>query len=445
MRSPRPGSGLEMDVLKRTGSTAKHDAQGKPRRLPYAVSGYLLAALLTLFPAGCVGSTGTNPSPSGALSVGRTEIASPIVTPTPTAAPSFVATGSMNVARMDFTATLLLDGTVLVAGGSLGEGAAQTYLASAEIYNPATGKFTATGSMKTARAGQTATRLKDGRVLIAGGGGCANGNTCGGSDTQLLASAELYDPATGAFTRTGSMSAGRDRATATLLADGRVVVAYGGNTGHATAELYDPASGKFTRTGIVLDFNNDATATRLADGKVLFIGSLVDGPAAEVYDPETGSSTTIPYALSLDAAPSALYNGQSFTRTAAQTATLLNDGHVLLFAGGYLETFDPSAQRFTPAGFLSPPGQWNDPTATLLADGRVLFEGGWTPGAGDNMSPAVSSASTYEPNKSSHQVGSMTTARLYETATLLFDGSVLIAGGTADQENALASAELFKP
>jgi hypothetical protein len=124
---------------------------------------------------------------------------------------------------------------------------------------------------------------------------------------------------------------------------------------------------------------------------------------------------------------------------------LLNDGHVLLFAGGYLETFDPSAQRFTPAGFLSPPGQWNDPTATLLADGRVLFEGGWTPGAGDNMSPAVSSASTYEPNKSSHQVGSMTTARLYETATLLFDGSVLIAGGTADQENALASAELFKP
>ena len=428
------------------------------RRASTGLSLVAVVLLAAIGPEGCASSStglATTSSPPAVATASQPLSASPASSPagprlspspSPSAAPlTFVATGSMNAARMDFTATLLIDGTVLVAGGSSGEGAAQTYLASAEIYDPGTGKFAATGSMEAARAGQTATRLKDGRVLIAGGGGCANGNTCGGSDTQLLASAELYDPTTGAFTRTGSMSVGRDRATATLLTDGRVVVAYGENAGHATAELYDPASGKFSRTGKVLDFNNDATATRLADGKVLFIGSLVTGPAAEIYDPATGSSTTIPYVLSPDAAPSALYNGQSFTSTAAQTATLLNDGHVLLFAGGYLETFDPSSKAFAPAGFLSAPGRWNGPTATLLTDGRVLISGGWTPGTGDNMSPAVSSASIYEPNKSAHQVGSMTTARLYETATLLSDGGVLIAGGTADQETALASAELLKP
>jgi hypothetical protein len=445
MRSTGLGRGLGMDGSKRTGRIATHDAQAKPRRLPYTTSGFVLAALLTLFPAGCVGPTGPSPSPSGAPSVAQTAIPSPIVTPIPTPAPTFVATGRMNTARMDFTSTLLLDGTVLIAGGALDEGAAQTYLASAELYDPATGEFTATGSMTTARAGQTATRLKDGRVLIAGGGDCAKGDTCGGSDVQVLASAELYDPATGAFTRTGSMSTGRNEATATLLSDGRIVVAYGENTAPARAELYDPVSGKFTRTGKVLDFNNDATATRLADGRVLFIGSLVTGPAAEVYDPATGTSTTISYALSPDAAASALYNGQSFARTAPQTAALPKDGHVLLFTGGYLETYDPATERFTPAGFLSPPGQWNNPTATLLADGRVLFDGGWTPGTGDNMSPAVASAGVYEPTKGPSVIGSMTTARLYETASLMSDGSVLIAGGTADQENALSSAELFKP
>jgi hypothetical protein len=422
------------------------------RRRAVGAACVALAAILAVIGlAGCAGLA-TNPSAqlSAAPSIQATLAASTtpsptaMPSPTPTPQPAWVATGSMNAARMDSTATPLLDGTVLVAGGSLGEGAAQTYLASAEIYDPTTGKFTATGSMKTARAGQTATRLNDGRVLIAGGGGCAKGNTCGGSATQLLTSAELYDPASGVFTSTGSMSVGRDRATATLLADGRVVVAYGENAGHATAELYDPATGKFTRTGKVLDFNNDATATRLADGKVLFIGSLVSGPAAEIYDPATGSSTTIPYVLSPDAAASALYKGQAFARTAAQTATLLTDGRVLLFAGGYLETYDPATEGFTPAGFLSPPGQWNDPTATLLNDGRVLFEGGWTPGTGDNQSPAVATAGMYEPTRGPYLIGSATTARLYETATLLPDGSVLIAGGTADQESALSSAEMFK-
>ena len=434
-----------MDGSIRTGIwSALSRALARPRRLRHTMSRCVLIGVLTLSVAGCVGSTGMNSSPSGMRTAVPTAIASPIVLPTPTPQPTFVATGSMNVARMDFTATPLPDGTVLVAGGMVDEGVAPTVLASAEIYNPATGKFTAAGSMETARSGQTATRLKDGRVLIAGGGGCANSNTCAGSERKLLASAELYDPATGAFTRTGSMSVGRDGATATLLADGRVLVAYGENTGHATAELFDPASGKFARTGKVLDFNNDVTATRLADGKVLFIGSLVDGPAAEIYDPATGSSTTISYALSPDAAASALYKGQAFDRTAAQTATLLKDGRVLLFVGGYLETYAPATETFTPAGFLSPPGQWNDPTATLLADGRVLFEGGWTPGAGDNQSPAVATAGMYEPGKGPYLVDPATTARLYETATLLSDGSVLIAGGTADQQSALSSAELFK-
>jgi hypothetical protein len=131
----------------------------------------------------------------------------------------------MTTGRMNPSVTLLSNGRVLIAGGS-GSAVAGRPLASAETFNPTTLAFTATGSMATARDGMTATRLKDGRVLIAGGDD---------------GSAELYNPATGKFSAAGQMIADRTGATATLLPDGRVYIA-GGGTGPdaSSAEIYQP-------------------------------------------------------------------------------------------------------------------------------------------------------------------------------------------------------------
>ena len=141
-------------------------------------------------------------------------------------------------ARFYHTMTLLPDGKVLVTGGHNGV----DIFASSELYDPATGKWSATGSLNKARTAHTATLLADGKVLVAGG---FNNND--------LASAELYDPVTGTWTTTGRLVRKRSVHTATLLHDGRVLVA-GGSTGTsgrhlASAELYDPTSGTWSVTG----------------------------------------------------------------------------------------------------------------------------------------------------------------------------------------------------
>jgi hypothetical protein len=149
----------------------------------------------------------------------------------------------MRDVRSRETATLLPDGRVLVAGGS--GGSANT--ASAEIYDPKTGTFSATGAMAAARDAQTATLLSDSRVLVAGG------ETSDGQASR--ATAELYDPKTGTFTATGPMATPRSGHTATLLADGRVLLAGGSDRGLmswpsvTSAELYDPKTGAFASTG----------------------------------------------------------------------------------------------------------------------------------------------------------------------------------------------------
>ena len=137
---------------------------------------------------------------------------------------TFQKTGSMNVARISHTATLLLNGDVLVAGGdnsSLGDG----YLASAEFYNPSTGSWTLTGTMTTARQRHQAVLLPSGEVLVAGGENASG----------TLASAELYNPSTGTWTPTGSMNTARSGFSLTLLANGQVLAVQG-----TSAELYNP-------------------------------------------------------------------------------------------------------------------------------------------------------------------------------------------------------------
>jgi len=160
---------------------------------------------------------------------------------------TFQPTASMSVARSGATATLLGDGDVLEAGGGT---------AAAELYNPSTRRWSETGQMSTVRTNATATLLDDGEVLLAGG--CCEA----GHPRQGLTSAELYDPTTGTWSATGSMNVGRVGATATLLNDGDVLVAGGSCNGSGygcdegsflknlnSAELYDPASGKWSLTG----------------------------------------------------------------------------------------------------------------------------------------------------------------------------------------------------
>ncbi|MEV6569367.1 Kelch repeat-containing protein [Streptomyces kronopolitis] len=151
---------------------------------------------------------------------------------------TFTATGSMTTARQFQTATRLDDGAALITGGNNGSG---VVLASAELYDPASGTFTATGTMTTPRELQTATLLANGTVLITGG---ISG------PGAVLASAELYEPASGTFTSTGNMTTPRSAQTATLLTNGTVLIT-GGDNGMAvlaSAELYDPATGTFTTT-----------------------------------------------------------------------------------------------------------------------------------------------------------------------------------------------------
>jgi PKD repeat protein len=188
---------------------------------------------------------------------------------------AWTRTGDMNVAREAPAAVLLRDGRVLVAGGFGVSPFAS--LASAEVFDPATGTWTVTGSMHDPRmwtfddisAGGFLTLLSDGRVFTAGGL-----NRCGTSASCAIAylqSAEIYDPATGAWTVTGALAKGRSRFQMATLSDGRVVAAGGwdGTVTVGTAEVYDPAIGAFSPAGTLTTARMDFTATSLADGRVL--------------------------------------------------------------------------------------------------------------------------------------------------------------------------------
>ena len=286
----------------------------------------------------------------------------------------FSATASMSVARPGATATLLADGKVLVAGGCCH---ASSNLSSAELYDPGTGTWSPTGSMVHPRSYHTATSLPDGEVLVAGG--ACNGTAYGcdsGSSLVNQSSAELYDPATGTWSATGSMRAGRDLATATLLKNGKVLVAGGFNncdddfcSDLAESELYDPATGTWARTGNLPTPVEQQTATLLDGGLVLVAGGLNEGgfgrggisAGAALYDAATGTWTaTSPM-------PAAHYG---------QSASLLKNGWVLVEGGqsAAAEVYEPARGIWVEPGALSTPR--TGASATVLADGNVLVAGG---------------------------------------------------------------------
>ncbi|MGB7749167.1 MAG: kelch repeat-containing protein [Verrucomicrobiia bacterium] len=178
-------------------------------------------------------------------------------------AASWVTNSPMTTTRQYQTATLLPNGKLLIVGGVNG-----TYLSSTELYDPATGKCMTTGALNTGRAYHTATLLPNGKVLVAGG---ENPSSPG----IYLSSAELYDPTAGTWTTTGSLATSRAHHTATLLPNGKVLVAGGYNFSYpASAELYDPATGKWTTSGALKTARDLHTATLLPNGQVLVAGGI---------------------------------------------------------------------------------------------------------------------------------------------------------------------------
>ena len=324
----------------------------------------------------------------------------PSPTQTPSLAPGFAWTGTGTTAD---AAALEGTATLLADGRVLFAGSCST---SAEVYDPSTGAFTPTGSMTVARAASAATRLQDGRVLFTGGSGC------GDADTGIRDSAEVYDPSTGTFSPTGSMHTPRESHASTLLADGRVLIT-GGLTGPAAA-----GSG-----GVTL------AAFRLVDTSANVLKT------AEIYDPATGTFSK---------------TGSMSSIRDQHTATLLPDGHVLVVGGGgegyasvsSADLFDPATGTFSKTGSMKT-GRYVH-TATLLQDGRVLITGGRSP-----ESSVYASAEVYDPATGRFSsTGTMDDGRQQHTATLLQDGRVLVTGGywsDGQKWRVLSSTEIYDP
>jgi N-acetylneuraminic acid mutarotase len=348
------------------------------------------------------------------------------------------AAANLITGREEHTATLLQNSTVLVAGGTDGRGDA---LASAELYNPKTNRWMSAGTMATTRLDHTATLLPNGKVLVVGG-----------LDTSFpsnsLASAELYDPKTRAWSSAASMAIGRARHTATLLPDGRVLVVGGLSVTlrdgglfpnqPVGAEIYDPAIDRWSRTGPMSSDRLDHTATLLHDGRVLIAGGLDSNNAsrsdAEIYDPKQN----------LWVAVASMTTGREL-----QTATLLANGDVLLVGGQAPETdpsypygviptatsdvYAPGVDRWSPVASMSAPRI--EHTSTLLRNGTVLVVG--------NAVPGTSRAEVYDPTRNRWSSISEPMHRYHHTATQLPDGRVLVVGGYGIES--LASVLLYDP
>jgi hypothetical protein len=354
-----------------------------------------------------LGSTSVTASFGDASASATVDVTTDTWTPAATMPTSRIAGASV---------TTLADGSVLVIGGA-GDGAAGT--TAVDLYDPLAGRWLAAGTraaMTTARSAHTATLLADGRVLVAGG------SSPGGSLAQGYTnntSAEIYDPARNAWTSAAPMTVARAHHTATLLANGQVLVT-GGEDDHyvpvASAELYDPVADAWTPVqSPMASPRSTQTATLLPGGQVLVAGGfdIVAGvltplAVAELYDPVLGAFTA--------AAPTSLAH-------AGHTATMLADGRVLVAGGGngQAELYDPATGQW-----LATPGMASARTgqaAVLLPWAQVLLAGG---------TQAAPNAEHYDVAGGLWTAASaMSVNRPTPLAALLPDGSVLVCGGAA--------------
>ena len=329
-------------------------------------------------------------------------------------------TGSMSIGHNQHTATLLLNGKVLVAGGSAASGVTNI----CELYDPVTGTWSLTGSLGASRNQHTATLLPSGKILVAGGQGLS----------AVLSSVEIYDPATGVWTTTNSLAGARHSHTATLLTNGLVLIA-GGNNGSGylqSSEIFNPGSGTWSASGTMASARFRHTATLLPNGKVLVAtgGNGVFLSTSELFNPATGTWTAIAVAMSGAHADS--------------SAVLLPSGKVLL-AGGFstantptaiAETYDPVANAWSATTSLVTARYYN--TLTLMANGKVLVAGGTT-------GSATTSTELYDVTSPSWALtNALVTARTAPAATLLPNGKVLVAGGQTGS-GVTNTSEIFDP
>ena len=280
-------------------------------------------------------------------------------------------------------AQVVAEGThlALFTGGYLGN-----VLSTATLYDHAAGT-THDLTMTAARTQHTQTRLNDGRVLVVGGFGPT---PPGAGATTTWSSAELFDPASRAFTATGSMATPRGNHSAALLPDGRTLISGGEqSTVRQSSEIYNPVTGTFAPAANMVAARTLHSATVLLDGRILIAGG--QGPAGERY--------------------------------------------------ASAEVFDPATGQYSAVASPMSVGHGNGHTATMLADGRVLIVGGWRQlieptAAADLFNPATN---TFTP------AGSMSIPRFGHEAALLADGRVIVVGGQSDEGDVLSSSEIFDP
>ncbi len=344
------------------------------------------------------------------------------------AAGSVVTASAMRAPRAAHTATTLRDGRVLVAGGFTNE---ENAVSGAELFDPAGGRFTALPRMRTLRHSHTATLLPDGKVLLVGG------YTVGSS---VLAAAELFDPATNRFTSTGSLGAARAGHVAVALPNGKVLIA--GGVGPAwrflsSAELYDPATGRFTPTGSMTIARESHAAVLLQSGQVLVVGGhqgrradITLYTSAESYDVASGTFRKV---------------GDMRVRRHKHDAVLLRDGRVLITGGtderdmdgvyNSTELFDPTSSTFTMGPDLVRPRYKHSGSAVLLANGTVLIAGGAT------------HAETFDPRARTFALvpGNSPMAGQFSAVAPITGGGALITGGYGGGTGPRTSAWVYRP
>ena len=366
-----------------------------PAPVPSLVPGPSTALIAPVVPAGSWEPVDSPGIPPGGLALtdadfGRTMVIGEEVRLFDPIDGTWTTIAQPHLARRSPAVAGLPDGRVLIAGGQPMDANLGSTTGSAELYSPRADRWTEIDSMATTRAfGMTATTLRDGRILVVAG-----------TEYAALPSAELFDPASGIWTTTGSMHEARSGHTATLLADGRVLVT-GGSIVHTsalrTAEIFDPATGAWSTVAPMSAERTGHTSTLLDDGSVLVTGGHLATDDASLT--------------------------QEFT------AYPLGDGPL-----ASAQRFDPATGRWTPAGTMAV-GRYGH-TATLLSDGMVLVAGGVT---ADGSTPA---AEVYDPVAGTWLPATdMSRARHGQVAAGQPDGSVLVVGG--DQAGGRASAERF--
>lgn len=337
--------------------------------------------------------------------------------------PEWATADGLGVPRGQHQATLLAGGRVLVTGGASSNFEEDAGLASAELYDPPTDSWGATGAMSTPRFEHVSERLPDGRVLVAGG-----------RTTWLgpgIPSAETFDPVTGLFAATGSMGVGRAAPASVVLGSGRVLVTGGVDAGDnvvGTAQTYDGASDTWAPAGSFIDARSHHTVTLLVDGRVLLIGghqnlpqSAGDYPiSASIYDETVGGWQPV---------------ADWETSRGWHTATRLDDGRVVV-VGGFIpsvfvtltDIYDPGANAWSSGPALTPGRE--EHTATKLGSGSVLVSGGTVSGARPGVAYPTNESWLLLPDASAWVAADPNTAFRYaHTATLLDDGRTLLAGG----------------